>query len=222
MEDERTTSELMNALLSTAESMHAFEDELDRVSLHSHSNSRESLHSSTKYDSAFDSHYSEDAASLDSQQVHSILYPVDINTDVLPSLLTPPLQYRVPETERSRATTQEPAAERQRRGEARPKREKQQQRAKRTATQDTNSPSPLVTHSARGTDSGTPPVRGEPQPSPSAESHSSDSYKNVSHLMLSSSLPTVHQPEHIYLGGGEEEEEEAKELSPSSTPVFSV
>lgn len=89
-------SELIKSMLNTAASMQMLTDELDRISIHSisesRSNSRGSLHSSSKYDSAFDSHYSEDTVSVGSQ-VLSGSYPVE--TSLLPSILTPPLPYRV-------------------------------------------------------------------------------------------------------------------------------
>ena len=99
-------------MLNAAASMEILEDNLDRISIHStrapHSNSRESLHSSSKYDSAFDSHYSEDTASLNSQIL--LQTPCTVETSFLPSrILTPPLPYRVPSEEqdedRNEATT---------------------------------------------------------------------------------------------------------------------
>jgi hypothetical protein len=90
--------ELTDYMLSTAASMQMLTDELDRISIHSssglHSPSRESLQSSSKYDSAFDSHYSEDAASLNSQVVN-VSYPIDVETGLLPSVIAPPLAFQV-------------------------------------------------------------------------------------------------------------------------------
>lgn len=94
--DDSTDPELIESMLSTAASMQMLADNLDQISIHSttgtHTNSRESLHSSSKYDSAFDSHYSEDTMSLNSPILNAS-YPVE--TSVLPSILTPPLAYRV-------------------------------------------------------------------------------------------------------------------------------
>ncbi len=89
--------ELVESMLNAAASMEVLADNLDIISIHStretQFNSRESLHSSSKYDSAFDSHYSEDTASLSSQiLLHT---PCTVETSVLPSILTPPLPYRV-------------------------------------------------------------------------------------------------------------------------------
>ena len=91
--------ELIASILNTAASMQMLEDELDRISIHSSpagsqpSNSRESLRSSSKYDSAFDSHYSEDTLSQTSQALAASCH---VEASVLPSMiLTPPLPYRV-------------------------------------------------------------------------------------------------------------------------------
>lgn len=115
MEGRLKDVELMESALSTAASMQILADELDRVSVHSslglQSNSRDSLLSSSKYDSAFDSHYSEDAVSLNSQ-VLSISYPVDMQTSTLPSILPPPLPYRVVTTTRDETPSPSPASKR--------------------------------------------------------------------------------------------------------------
>ena len=84
-------------MLNAAASMEMLEDNLDSISIHStrdsHSTSRESLQSSSKYDSAFDSHYSEDTTSLSSQILTHT--PCTVERSILPSILTPPLQYRI-------------------------------------------------------------------------------------------------------------------------------
>lgn len=94
--DAGTDPELVESMLNTAAYMQVLEDSLDRLSLHSitgsRSNSRESLQSSSKYDSAFDSHFSEDTLSINSSVVTS-LHPVEAS--MLPLILTPPLPYRV-------------------------------------------------------------------------------------------------------------------------------
>ena len=86
-------------MLNTAACMQVLEDSLDRLSLHSisgsRSNSRESLQSSSKYDSAFGSHYSEDNLSLSSSVVTGSYPAYPVETSMLPTILTPPLPYCV-------------------------------------------------------------------------------------------------------------------------------
>lgn len=87
--------ELFESVLNIAACKEMLEDSLDRLSLTgSRSNSRESLQSSSKFDSAFDSHYSEDTLSMGSSVVTGMC-AVEAETSMLPTILTPPLAYRV-------------------------------------------------------------------------------------------------------------------------------
>lgn len=189
---------LTDSILSTAASMKILADELDRISIHSssglQSSSRESLHSSSKYDSAFDSHYSEDTVSFNSQVV-SISYPVDTETSILPSILTPPLPYRVA------SGRQSPISDRS---------TSKRRRTSNVESEGVNSspsPSPLVTHQFRG---------GGQSSDPLARIHTYQ-HRTVSHLMSDSSLPTIHQAERIYVEPSPPTNEDAKPEGISAT-----
>lgn len=232
--------ELMDSILSTAASMQILADELDRISIHSscglHSPSRDSLHSSSKYDSAFDSHYSEDTVSLNSQVV-SVSYPIDVETSILPSILTPPMPYRVVATrENMESSGRQPAAPSTDRYRKKGKQTKEPRTQRTPGVSSSPSPSPLVTrqlmctgegssveHTGEGQGSSaslSPSVMhqltGEGQKSSpclsatSTESHSHP-HRTVSHLMSNSSLPTIHQPQRIYVQPSPLEEESARD-----------
>ena len=166
--------ELADSILSTAASMQVLADELDRISIHSgselHSPSRDSLQSSSKYDSAFDSHFSEDTASLSSQVV-SVSYPIDVETSILPSVLTPPMPYRVaPDEEVDNSGRQSVASSKDRR-KKKGKQGIESKSPRITSTNSSSSFSPLVTHQLRVKSGPSPSAQRlrDGSPSPSAQ-----------------------------------------------------
>ena len=224
-----SNSKLIDLVLNTASSMQMLTDELDRISINStstskgshHSNSRDSLHSNSKFDSAFDSHYSEDTESVNSQVFK--ISPVE--TSYLPSILTPPLAYRTiptsqPTSARSQSQNQQdPSHQKPRsvdshyRKEQRRKKNHSRAQQRSAGVSPGSSPSPEFFYSKRKKFSShfrsSTPSSKTPQTS---THHQSSSIKEV----VPSTLPTMLQAEVIHLKSIESHPPPS--LSPKQSP----